>query len=131
MTGINSDSAALSVVIPVFNAEKYLGRCLEALLKTSGIENAEIILIDDGSIDSSVEIADSYAKSHTNITVIRKSNEGPSEARNAGLKKATGKYVFFCDADDEVDPELFSRAIKDIGNSSEDVVLWDAEIFDD
>lgn len=133
MIGIisNSENAALSVVIPVFNAEKYLGRCLEALLKTSGIENAEIILVDDGSDDSSADIAERYAQSNKNITVIRKSNEGPSEARNAGLKKATGKYVFFCDADDEVDPELFSRAIKDIGNSNENVILWDAEIFDD
>ena len=127
----NLDTAALSVIIPVFNAEKYLGSCLEALLKTPGIENAEIILVDDGSVDSSGDIAGSYARSHKNITVIRKSNEGPSEARNAGLKKASGKYVFFCDADDEVDPGLFSKVIKDIGNSSEDVILWDARIFDD
>lgn len=127
----NSDSTALSVVIPVFNAEKYLGSCLDVLLKTPGIENAEIILVDDGSADSSGIIAGSYAKSHKNITVISKSNEGPSEARNAGLKKASGKYVFFCDADDEVDPVLFSKVIKDIGNSSEDVILWDALIFDD
>ena len=127
----NLNSTALSVVIPVFNAGNYLGRCLETLLKTQGIENAEIILIDDGSTDSSVDIAESFKQSHKNITVIRKSNEGPSEARNAGLKNASGKYVFFCDADDEVDPELLSRAIKDIRNSSEDVILWDASIFDD
>ena len=132
MTDIISNSdTALSVVIPVFNAEKYLGSCLEALLKTRGIENAEIILVDDGSTDSSAEIAEGYVKSHKNITIIRKSNEGPSEARNAGLKKASGKYVFFCDADDEVDPGSFSKVVKGIGSSSEDVILWDARIFDD
>ena len=132
MTDIISNSdTALSVVIPMFNAEKYLGSCLEALLKTQGIENAEIILVDDGSTDSSAEIAEGYVKSHKNITLIRKSNEGPSEARNTGLKKAFGKYVFFCDADDEVDPGSFSKVVKDIGSSSEDVILWDARIFDD
>ena len=117
----------LSVIIPVYNAEQYLAECIDSLLAAEGIQDAEIILVDDGSSDGSGRIADEYASANDNITVIHKQNGGSSEARNFGLEHASGKYVFFCDADDTVKPDLFTAAIKAAGNSDSDVILWDGD----
>ena len=106
------DKAILSVIVPMYNVEKYLSLCLDSLFRTEGIDDTEIILVDDGSTDKTCEIADKYSKEHGNITVLHKANEGPSAARNAGLAKASGEYVFFCDSDDEVDPALFGKILK-------------------
>ena len=118
----------LSVVIPVYNADKYLPVCLNSLLSSEGIEDAEIILVDDGSTDGSSAIADRFASDHQNIRVIHIENGGPSLARNAGLKEAVGEYVFFCDADDTVDPVHFAKVIELAGNSGADIIVWDAEL---
>lgn len=122
---------SLSVIVPVYNVERYLKSCLDSLLKTDGIEQTQIILIDDGSSDKSPDIADDYASRYEFIEVIHKSNEGPSAARNAGIRKADGEYIFFCDSDDEVIPEAFSEFIKLTKTSDADIVLWDGEPFDD
>ena len=103
--------------------------CLDSLLASEGIENTEIILIDDGSTDGSGKIADGYAGLHENIRVIHKDNEGPSASRNLGIGKAKGRYIFFCDSDDEVVPELFAKIIKLTGSSSDDIILWDSELL--
>lgn len=87
----------LSVVIPVYNVEKYLAECVESV---RGFPQTEIILVDDGSTDDSGKICDSYTDS--NIFVIHQQNEGLSSARNIGLQYAQGKYVFFVDSDDYV-----------------------------
>lgn len=118
----------LSVVIPVYNADKYLPACLNSLLASDGIGNAEIILIDDGSTDDSASVADDYSAKHRNIRVIHKQNEGPSEARNTGLRESNGKYVFFCDADDTVDTSLFSGIIRRTEVTDVDIILWDSEL---
>ena len=107
----------LSVVIPAYNVEKYLAACLDSLFGAEGIDGTEIIIVDDGSTDGTRKIACKYASDHKNIKVISKENGGPSSSRNAGLKEATGKYVFFCDADDMVVPELFGRVISLAGIS--------------
>ncbi|MCR5200699.1 MAG: glycosyltransferase [Saccharofermentans sp.] len=122
---------SLSIVIPVYNVENYLGRCLDTLLKTEGIETTEIILVDDGSSDGSPALADDYASRYEFIKVIHKTNEGPSEARNVGMKEAKGEYIFFCDSDDEVYPERFAEVIRKVKDFDADIILWDAEPFDD
>ena len=115
----------LSIIVPVFNTERYLDRCLDSLLKTTGIVNTEIIVVDDGSTDRSGEIADSYSAKYGFIRCIHKTNGGLSDARNTGLKNAEGKYVFFLDSDDMVIPGSFQKAIEVLETSEADVVLWD------
>ncbi|MCR5200698.1 MAG: glycosyltransferase [Saccharofermentans sp.] len=119
---------SLSIVIPFYNVEQYLNECLDALLETEGIDQTEIILIDDGATDKSSRIADKYSEEHSNITVFHKENEGPSASRNKGLQEAHGDYVFYCDADDMVVPELFAKVIALTKTSSDDIILWDAEL---
>ena len=123
------ERVSLSIIVPVFNVENYLPKCLNSLLKTKGIEDAEIILIDDGSTDGSGAIADKYSSEYSNIRVIHKDNEGPSAARNLGIKEAFGKYISFIDSDDEVVPGLYSKVIALAAVSDDDMFLWDAELI--
>lgn len=90
---------SFSIIIPVFNTEKYLKECIDSILNQNN-KNLEIILIDDGSTDRSGEICDLYQKKESRIKVIHKNNEGPSKSRNCGLDIATGKYIMFMDSDD-------------------------------
>lgn len=97
----------ISVIIPVYNVEKYLNRCLESVIKQD-YTNIEIILVNDGSKDSSGNICDEYAKKDDRIKIIHKNNGGLSEARNFGIKKATGSYITFIDSDDCVENDYIS-----------------------
>lgn len=101
----------ISVIVPVYKAEKYLKRCVDSILSQT-FTDFELILVDDGSIDSSPEICDRYAKEDRRVKVIHKENGGISSARNEGIKKAKGKYIFFCDSDDYVRPGLLKNAFK-------------------
>lgn len=94
-----------SIIIPIFNAEKFLAQCIESILAQS-YSNWELILINDGSSDKSSQICDIFAHKDSRIKVIHKLNEGVSKARNSGLDIAHGKYICFVDADDIVDPSL-------------------------
>lgn len=96
----NSD--LISVIVPVYNVEEYLKKCLESILKQT-YSNLEIILIDDGSEDRCGEICEEYKKKDNRIKVIHKANEGLSEARNTGIMNATGQYITFVDSDDYID----------------------------
>lgn len=89
----------VSIIIPVYNAGKYLEDCIKSILSQS-YKNWEMILVDDGSTDSSDEICDKYAAKYQNIITIHKQNGGVSSARNAGIKQAQGDWLYFCDADD-------------------------------
>lgn len=89
----------LSVIIPVYNVEKYLKKCIESVL-IQKIDKSEIILVDDGSTDKSGIICDEYSKKYDNVNVIHKKNGGLSSARNAGIKEAKGEYLMFVDSDD-------------------------------
>ena len=84
--------AKVSVIVPVYNVEKYLKQCLDSIVDQT-LEDLEIVLVDDGSVDSSGTICDEYAKKDTRIRVIHKENGGLSDARNAGLKYVTYPYV--------------------------------------
>lgn len=98
----------ISIIVPVYNVEKYLEKCVKTLMNQS-YENIEIILVDDGATDSSGELADSLANNDTRITVVHKKNAGLGMARNTGLEYATGKYVAFIDSDDYVDVNMIQK----------------------
>ncbi len=91
----------VSVIIPVYNVEEYLPRCLDSVL-TQDFDGFEVILVDDGSTDGSGGICDEYAQRYPSITVIHKKNGGLSDARNCGLDRAAGEYVLFVDSDDRI-----------------------------
>ena len=91
----------ISIIVPIYNVEKYLNRCIESLIFQT-YKNIQIILIDDGSIDKSGKICDEYKKKDSRIKVIHKKNSGVSNARNIALSQVDGKYLTFVDADDYV-----------------------------
>ena len=91
----------ISVIVPVYNVEQYVGECIESILSQS-FYDIELILINDGSKDNSGSMCDEYAKKDNRIKVIHKKNEGVSIARNIGIKNASGKYIAFVDSDDLV-----------------------------
>lgn len=113
-----------SIILPIYNVEKYLSACIDSILKQS-FKDYEIILVDDGSKDSSGAICDDYKKGFERIKVIHKPNGGQSDARNVGLKEARGEYVFFVDSDDYlVDDNVLSRLNDRIGLTSPDVISF-------
>ena len=99
--------AKISIIIPVYNVEKYLEKCLQSIEKQI-FDDYEVILVDDGSPDISEKIIDELAKKDNRIVCVHKENGGVSSARNAGLKIATGEYVIFIDGDDWVEPNYVS-----------------------
>lgn len=103
-------SELLSVVVPIYNVEKYLDRCVLSILNQT-YQNIEVILVDDGSPDNCPEICDKWAAQDARIQVIHKPNGGLSDARNAGLDVATGKYIAFVDSDDTIHPEMYATMI--------------------
>ena len=95
----------ISVIVPINNVEPYLGRCLQSIWDQT-YKNLEIILVDDGSTDRSGQMCDEYAQKDPRARVIHQPNMGPGEARNSGLDAASGKYLFFSDADDYFQPDM-------------------------
>lgn len=98
--------AEISIIVPVYNVEKYLENCIESILNQT-FKDFELILVDDGSTDNSGKICDIYEKKDSRIKVIHKNNEGLSSARNTGLDIACGKYVGFVDSDDSIHPKMY------------------------
>lgn len=96
----------ISVIVPVYNVQAYLGACIESILKQT-YSNLEIILVDDGSSDRSGEICDLYAKNDSRIIVVHKKNGGVSAARNTGIELSSGDYITFVDSDDTIDPDMY------------------------
>lgn len=107
MCNLLDHSDLISVVVPVYNVELYLAQCINSILSQT-YKNLEIILIDDGSTDSSPQICDEFALEDGRIKVIHQKNGGLSDARNTGISLCTGKYIAFIDSDDFVDYEYFS-----------------------
>ena len=101
----------ISVIIPVYNVEKYLKRCVDSVLCQIGI-SSEIILVDDGSTDSSGKMCDNYASKNPNIKCIHIENCGPATAKNRGYDIAKGNYVAFIDSDDEIKHDMFSVMLR-------------------
>ena len=98
----------ISVIIPVYNVEKYLRRCIDSIIAQT-YKNLEIILVDDGSTDNSGKICDEYLKQDNRIKVIHKKNGGLSDARNNGIKIATGDYIGFVDSDDWIHTNMYEK----------------------
>lgn len=98
----------ISVIVPVYNSEQYLNKCLDSIINQS-YNNLEIIIVNDGSTDSSLHICQKYERNDSRIIVINKPNEGVSMARNAGLKIATGEYIGFVDSDDTITITMYEQ----------------------
>jgi glycosyltransferase involved in cell wall biosynthesis len=116
----------LTVVIPVYNVEKYLKRCVESVLVQEW-HNYDILLVDDGSTDSSPQICDDYAKVYDFISVIHKKNGGLSEARNTGILHAKGEYVYFPDSDDWIEPDTFMVLAEVVESQKFDIISFNRE----
>ncbi len=108
MLKIKMHNPLISVIVPVYNSEQYLSRCVESILNQS-YSNLEIILVDDGSQDNCGSMCDTFAKNDRRIKVIHRKNGGSSDARNAGLDIATGKYLAFVDSDDFIHKNFVKR----------------------
>ncbi|EES62924.1 glycosyltransferase family 2 protein [Fusobacterium varium] len=113
----------ISIIIPIYNVEKYLKQCLDSIINQS-LKEIEIICINDGSTDSSLEIIQEYMKKDSRIILINKKNEGPSAARNDGIKKSTGKYILQVDSDDWVEEESLSKLYGYAEKNSLDIVSF-------
>ena len=121
----------LSIVVPVYNVEKYLDRCMTSILNQD-FSDWEMILVDDGSTDRCPALCDSYAEKDPRIKVIHKKNGGLSSARNAGLRIASGEYVGFVDSDDTIRKDMYSRMIKAAEEYHTDFVMSDyMRVFSD
>lgn len=116
----------LTVVIPVYNVEKYLDRCLKSILIQEW-KNYDIILVDDGSTDRSPQICDDYVEAYDFISVIHKENGGLSEARNTGLSQAKGEYIYFPDSDDWLEPDTFIALAEALESQKFDIISFNRE----
>ena len=115
----------VSIIVPIYNIEAYLHKCIESILCQT-YSDFELILVDDGSTDASPIICDSYAKQDSRIKVIHKQYEGVSRARNSGLKLSTGYWIMYVDGDDWIDKEMLFSLISEANKSGENVDLVDA-----
>lgn len=113
----------ISVVVPVYNVEKYLSRCVENICSQT-YDHLEIILVDDGATDHSGDMCDAFAAADKRITVIHKKNGGLSDARNAGMAVANGEYICFFDSDDWVEKDVLEKAQKALTESVADIAIW-------
>ena len=112
-------NSLVSIIVPVYNAERYLSRCIDSILEQS-FTDFELLLINDGSNDNSADICDEYVAKDSRVLVFHKENGGASAARNYGLDKAVGKYVCFIDADDWVGKDYIKQLLPYEG---EDMVI--------
>ncbi len=120
----------ISVIIPVYNVEKYLRECVDSVLGQT-YTKYEIILVDDGSTDASGKICDEYAEKYDCISVIHKENSGPSPTRNKGIACARGEYIYFLDSDDYIVPAAFEKLVYIAENKDADIVFFDGYSFAD
>lgn len=119
----------ISIIIPVYNTERYLERCITSLLDQT-YKNLELIFVDDGSTDKSIEILKNAQKNDRRITVISQKNSGPSAARNKGLSICTGQYIMFCDSDDTVKPNWCEVLYQTIKVNPDSWVICGMKVFD-
>ena len=113
----------VSIVVPVYNVEKYIKRCIESILNQT-YKNIQLILIDDGSTDASGEVCDQFAKIDGRIKVIHKKNEGVSSARNYGIESCNGEYLMFVDSDDALATDIVEKAVSLMNKTLADVAVF-------
>ena len=112
----------ISIIVAVYNVEKYLKRSLDSILNQS-YKNIEVIIVNDGSTDNSRNICEKYAELYSNIKVIHKENGGLSSARNIGIENATGEYIGFVDSDDYISSNMFEEMYNRIIESDSDIAI--------
>ena len=130
---VNTDrivAGLVSVIIPVYNAEKYLRLCIESIVNQS-YKNIEIIIINDGSTDNSGKICDAYALSDNRIKVIHTQNRGPAAARNTGIENSKGSSIFFLDADDFLETNAINLLIEHYNQHKADMIIGDFNKIED
>ena len=120
----------VSVIVPVYNVEEYLEKCLDTLVNQT-LKEIEIIVINDGSPDNSQKIIDKYAKKYKTIKAYTKENGGLSDARNYGLTKANGEYIAFIDSDDYVSIDMYEKIYQKAKSGNFDMVVCDLNIIYD
>jgi capsular polysaccharide export protein len=130
MRKVDNMSIKVSVILPIYNVEKYLEQCLESLVHQT-LKEIEIICVNDGSTDNSLNILDNYSKMDSRIVVINKKNGGTGSARNVGIKAAQGEYIGFIDPDDWVDLSMFEKLYNQIEKNSVDIVMCSIKGFND
>ena len=118
----------LTVVVPIYNVEKYLHRSLDSIVNQS-YRDLEIILVDDGSRDSSLSICREYEKKDSRIRIIHKENGGVSSARNAGIDVSRGGYIAFLDPDDYIDLDMYSRMVQSLASNKSDICVCDISVL--
>lgn len=118
----------VSVVIPVYNTEKYLRECLDSVLRQS-LREFEVVCVNDGSTDSSRRILEEYARSDHRVSIIDQANRGPSAARNAGLAAARGEYIYFLDSDDFIDCQALGRLYDQALEGRLDILFFSGSTF--
>jgi len=122
MEKASNDNPLISVIVPVYNVEKYLDKCVQSIVEQT-YKNLEIILVDDGSPDNCPKMCDDWAKKDKRIKVIHKKNGGLSDARNKGIDKSCGKYITFIDSDDYVEPNYVEFLYKNLKTSNADISM--------
>lgn len=113
----------VSIILPVYNGEAYLERCIRSILAQT-VEDIQLILVNDGSSDGTAAICDRYGAMDRRVTVIHQKNAGVSAARNAGLEAAAGEHIGFVDADDTIAPQMYEQALEHLKDC--DIAMWDA-----
>ncbi len=113
----------LSIIVPIYNVEQYLHKCVDSLLNQD-MDDYEIILVDDGSPDACPQICDEYAVAHKNIRVVHRKNGGLSAARNSGFEIAQGEYIMFVDSDDYIEPSVLGGLLSQVEHDNLDVLRY-------
>lgn len=127
---MKSRQPSISIIVPIWNTEKYLRRCLTSLVKQTE-KNIEIVCVNDGSPDNSLEIIKEFAARDPRIKVVDQKNQGVAVARNVGLQNATGKYIMWCDSDDEYLPTMCEKMLKAIETQKVDMVVSAINVIND
>ena len=120
----------ISVIIPVYNTEKYLQRCVDSVIGQQGV-TIEIILVDDGSTDASPKICDDYAARYSFITALHIQNSGPATAKNEGSKVAKGNYIALTDSDDKMEPQMLYKMVTAGYNHDADIICCNYKQIDE
>ena len=118
----------VSLIVPVYNAETFVGTCLDSILAQT-MTDYEVIVVDDGSSDKSLELCEAYARKDARIKVLHKRNGGVSSARNFGLDQSAGEWLFFLDADDRMKPDALARMVEKALDS--EMVFGGYEVYDE
>ena len=122
----------LSIIIPVYNVEKYIRKTLESIFESTFPKSEfEVIVVNDGTKDNSISIVNEFAAKFDNLKIINQENQGLSVARNTGLKAARGKYVWFVDSDDWVEYDSLPFLLKHLEHSDKDVLMFKIREYDE